>query len=308
MRVAPVSKALVCAALLMIAGCGKKIETGISVDPAFPTLVPPNTTILAGVQLDKIKAAPLYKRYGAEIDIARLNEFSQRSGLDPLQDIASVLVASDGAQSIAMARGHFSPDQLKAKLTGGGASRTIYKKYTLIGGERDAVVFINPGLAVAGPARDLRTALDSRDRSEAGIPPNLQARLKSLPKDDQIYVVSSAGIPVSAFPARSDVQSSLSNITGFINGLTAGLAVDDRVRLSAEIDCISDAGAKRVNDALRGAIGLARLATRDNQLDLLRLYDPIHVDQEQSVVRIHADVAGDLVAKLIQAFPQLRRH
>jgi hypothetical protein len=197
---------------------------------------------------------------------------------------------------------------LEAKLTSGGATRTTYKTYTLIGGERDAAVFINSGLAVAGPKRELEGVLDSRDSSETGIPPDLQARLKSLPKEDQIYIVSSAGIPLSAFPARSDVQSSLSNIVGFINGLTAGLAVDDSVHLSAEINCISDAGAKRVNDALRGAIGLARLTTKDNELDLLRLYDSVHVDQQQSTVRIHADIAGDLLAKLIQAFPQLRLH
>jgi hypothetical protein len=290
----------------MVVGCAKKSETGVYVDPAFPSLVPPDTTLLAGVRLDQIKTAPLYRKYAGDIDIAQLNEFSRRTGLDPLQDIGSVLVAYDGKESIAIARGHFSLDQLTPKLTGLGARRTIYKKYTLIGSGPDAAVFIHPGLAVAGPERGLRALIDSRDHSDTGIPHDLQTRLKSLPKDDQIYIVSSAGIPLSAFPSRSDVQSSLANITGFINGLTAGLAIDEGVHLSAEIECISEAGAKRVNDALRGAIGLARLTTKDNQLDLLRLYDSVHVEQQQSAVRIHADIAGDLIGKLLEAFPQLR--
>ncbi|HWF47528.1 MAG TPA: hypothetical protein VG168_11020, partial [Bryobacteraceae bacterium] len=248
-------QALICAALLMVLGCAKKSETGVFVDPAFPSLVPSDTTLLAGFRLDQIKTAPLYRKYAGEIDIAQLNEFSRRTGLDPLHDIGSVLIAYDGKESIAIARGHFSADQLTTKLAGIGASRTVYKKYMLIGSGRDAVMFIHEGLAVAGPESSLRSLIDIRDRSDTGIPQDLQTRLKSLPKDDQIYVVSSAGIPLSAFPSRSDVQSSLSNIVGFINGLTAGLAIDEGVHLSADIDCISDAGAKRVNDALRGAIG-----------------------------------------------------
>jgi hypothetical protein len=290
----------------MLLGCARKSETGIVVDHAFPSLVPSDTTLLAGFRLDQVKTTPLYRKYASQINLAQLNEFSRRTGLDPLHDIGSVLIAYDGAKSIAIASGHFSLDQVMPKLQGAGASRTTYKKYTLIASGSDAAVFVNPGLAVAGPESALRSLIDSRDHSDTGIPQELETRLRSLPKDDQIFVVSSTGIPLSAFPSRSDVQSSLSNIIGFINGLTAGLAVDEGVHLSAEIDCISDAGAKRVNDALRGAIGLARLTTKDNELDLLRLYDSVHVEQQQSVVRVHADVAADLIGKLLEVFPQLR--
>lgn len=299
-------RVLLCATVLLVVGCAKKSETGVFVDPAFPSLVPSDTTLLAGFRLDQIKTSSLYREYAGKIDIAQLNEFSRRTGLDPLQDVGSVLIAYDGKESVAIARGRFSLDLSTQKLEGLGASRTIYKKYTLIGSAPDAVAFINPGLAVAGRESALRTLIDSRDRSDTGVSHDLQIRLKSLPKDDQVYVVSSAGIPLSVFPSRSDVQSSLSNIIGFINGLTAGLAIDEGVHLSAKIDCISDAGAKRVNDALRGAIGLARLTTKDNQLDLLRLYDSVHIEQQQSTVQIHADIAGDLIGKLLDAFPQLR--
>lgn len=301
-------RALVCSALLLVIGCGRKSDTGVFVDPAFPALVPAETTILAGFQLDKLQTEPLYRKYARDIDVAQLNEFSRRTGLNPMQDIGSVLIAYDGKESIAVAHGRFSAEQLEPKLAALGASRTIYKKYTLIGSPRDAAVFIGPGLAVAGSESALRALIDSRDQSETGLPQALETRLKSLPKDDQIYVVSSGGIPLSVFPSRSDVQSSLSNIVGFVNGLTVGLAIDEGVHLSAEIDCVSDAGAKRVNDALRGAIGLARLTTKDNELDLLRLYDAVHVDQQQATVRIRADIAGDLIAKLLEAFPQLRMH
>jgi hypothetical protein len=301
-----VRRAFVYAALLMVCGCGRKSETGLVVDPSFRKLVPPDTTLLAGIQVDTLKTAPLYVKYGDRFNIARLSEFSRRTGLDPARDIASVLFASNGSQPLVMVRGRFSEEQVAPKLAGDGAQRSIYKKHLLIGSERDAVFFANPNLAVAGSESSLRAFIDERESSKMGIPLTLQTRLNQLPKRDQIYIVSSAGIPLSAFPARSDIQSSLSNIIGFINGLTVGLGVDDNLHLSAEIDCISEAGATRVNDALRGGIGLARLTTKNNQLDLLRLYDSVRVDRELSTVHITADIEGGLAAKLIDSFPQLR--
>lgn len=290
----------------MIFGCAKKTETGVFADPAFTRLVPPGTTLLAGFRLDKIKAAPLYRKYGSTLKLAPLTEFSLRTGLDPLKDLDSLLIAYNGNESIALVRGHFSEAELQPKLASLGAHGTPYKNHTLFGTDRDAVMFPRPGLAVAGSESSLQAFIDNRDHPDSGVPTDLETRLKSLPSDDQIYVVSSAGIPLSAFPSRSDVQSALSNIVGFINGLTAGLAIDEGVHLSAEIDCVSDAGAKRVNDALRGAIGLARLTTKDNQLDLLRLWDSVHVDQQESTVRLHADISGDLFGKLLEVFPELR--
>jgi hypothetical protein len=72
------------------------------------------------------------------------------------------------------------------------------------------------------------------------------------------------------------------------------------------LTCISDQGAQRVRDALRGGIGLARLTTKDNQLDLLRLYDSVHVDQENSVIHVRADFAPDLANKLFSYIPQMK--
>ncbi len=64
-------------------------------------------------------------------------------------------------------------------------------------------------------------------------------------------------------------------------------------------------GAQRVRDALRGGIGLARLTTKDNEADLLRLYDSIHVDQDHQLIHVRADLPPDLMDKLLARLPQL---
>ena len=167
-------------------------------------------------------------------------------------------------------------------------------------------MFIHDGLVAAGSFQAVRDLIDRRDKSRAGIPPELQQRLETIPKADQIWAVSRGGLPVSGIPMRSEVSSALSNIVGFVSGAATGISIDTGIHLQADLTCISDQGAQRVRDALRGGIGLARLTTQDNQLDLLRLYDSVHVDQENSMIHVRADLAPDLANKLFSYLPQMK--
>ena len=105
---------------------------------------------------------------------------------------------------------------------------------------------------------------------------------------------------------RSDIDSALSNIVGYVSGTAMGVGIDTGIHLQADLTCISDQGAQRVRDALRGGLGLARLTTKDNQLDLLRLYDAVHIDQENSLIHVRADLASDLANKLLSYIPQMK--
>jgi hypothetical protein len=150
----------------------------------------------------------------------------------------------------------------------------------------------------------LHDLIDRANKSEAGIPAELQQQLETIPKADQLWAVSRGGLPVNGIAMRSDIDSALSNIVGYVRGASIGLAIDTGIHFQADLACISDQGAQRVRDALRGGIGLARLTTKDNQLELLRLYDSIHVDQEKSAIHVRADVAPDLANRL---FSYIRR-
>jgi hypothetical protein len=60
-----------------------------------------------------------------------------------------------------------------------------------------------------------------------------------------------------------------------------------------------------VHDALRGLIGLSRLSTNESRLDLLRLWDAVHVDQEKQVVHVRVELPADLADKLLAELPKL---
>ena len=280
--------------------CATRTSTGVFVDPAFGPLVQPDVRAIIGIRLDKLKGAGLYKRYENQLNLDQLNEFAQRTGLDPRRDLWQVLVTWNGTMSLAMARGRFTVGELEPKLAALGGQRTSYKDYTIIGTGTNSAVFMNPTVAVAGSETALKHLIDSRDGGEGGLPEQLRTRLASLPKDDQVFVASRGGLPMMGVQLRSEVSSALSNIVGYVSETAIGLGVDQGLHLKAQFICVSEQGAQRVRDAIRGSIGFARLSTKDNQLDLLKLYDSVDVKQEGQTVRVGADLSGDLAGRLIE--------
>src|SRR5208283_319646 len=287
--------------------CHRGSTGGVFIDPAFGPLIPPDTQMLAGIRLEKLRATRLYQEYGSRLNLNALADFKARTGLDPQKDIWEMLVATTPKDALVMVRGRFTVGELEPKLDPLGNHRSAYKGYTLIGDDRYAVVFMNPGVAVAGPAASLRGLLDRRDHPSTKLPAPLAARIAKLANDDQLWLVDEGGLPpLSLFTQREDVQSLMSNLVNYITGATMGIHVDDGVRYSGELDCASADGTKRVHDALKGIIGLARLTTKSDQTDMLRLYDAVEVTQADQAVKIEVRVAPELVGRAVSIFSAAR--
>ena len=286
--------------------CSRLATKGVVVDSSVQPFIPADTKVLASVQIAKLEATPLYNNHKEQFKLAQLQAFSERTGLDSTRDLSEILFAWNGKDFLLIARGHFSQSKLGPKLESLGARRRSYKNYTLFGDNRNSLAFIHDGFAIAGPYQSLCDVIDGRNKSQAGIPAELQRRLEAIPKADQIWGVSREGLPVSGIPMRSDIESALSNIAGVVSSAAIGIGIDTGIHLQTDLTCISDEGAQRVRDALRGGLGLARLTTKDNQLGLLRLYDSVHIDQQNSVIHVRSDLAPDLANQLLSYIPQLR--
>ncbi len=288
--------------------CGSRPQIGVQVDPALRRLVPLDAAVLAGVDLEKLEKTPLYRRYEGQLNQAGLDALTERFGIDPRRDIASVLIAANADRRIALTRGRFTQQQLEPKLISMRMQRTLYKGHAVFGDARNSLTFASKGVLAAGSKAAVRDWVDRVEDGRGGISDGLQRRLAALPKNDTVWVVSDGGLPLVGVPLRQDVESALSNIEGFVTGVTAGAAVDSGVHFRTDFDCISPEGAQRVHDALRGGIGLARLTTNDNALDMLRLYDSIQVSKEDKRVHVGADLSSDLTDKVWAHVPQLMEH
>ena len=290
-------------AVALCAGCHKESAHSIPVDAKLASFVPPDTSLLAGIDLDGLKASPFYRRHESELNVPQLNALPERLGLDPRRDVSAVLIAWQGNQPLVMAHGSFSAKEVEPNLAAAGGQSTHYRDQNLFGGGDDAVFFPSQNILIAGPVSALHSLIDRG--SGGGIPAPVQTRLGNLPPDDQIWAVSTQGLPVDRIPMRSDVSSAFSNLVRYVAGVNVGIGIDDGIHLQADLTCLSADGARQVHDALRGGIGMGRLMTKDDELDLLKLYDSIKVDQDQQAVRVHADLPAELSDRLLKYLPGL---
>lgn len=284
--------------VLLLDACGSHQGAGVSLDRPIRRMISPDTKALGAIDLAALKETAFYKRESTRLD-GLMNAAPERIGLDPRRDLSQLVAAWDGKKVLIIAKGRFSPNELERKLAAAGAHETPYRKYKLLGDVNNSVVFLNSDLALAGALEVVEPAIDAYEDGRGEIPQTLEDRMDKVPKGDQLWLVSAGGLPFVEMRMRSDLESALSNIVDYVNGSLAGVRVDSGLHLQAEISCVSDEGAKRVHDALRGLIGFGRLSTKDDEQDLLRAYDGIHVDQNHSVVDIKADLSGDLADALL---------
>jgi hypothetical protein len=258
-------------------GCHKYTGAGVELDSSFARYVPPGTKALIGVKVDALKNSEFYKRHETQLKLPQLSAMQERIGMDPARDLTDIVLAWDGKQTLTMAHGAFKSEETQPKTFG-----------------KEALVFLPKGMALAGTSDEIKSSLDG----PGGVPEELKTRLHGVLPNAQVWAASYGVLPLSNIPIRSDTQSILSNLVDYVNGTTLGIAFDAGAHLKLDIACISPEGAQRVNDALRGLIGFARLNTPDNQMDMLHLWDAIKVEKKERGVVVHADLSAGLADKL----------
>jgi hypothetical protein len=287
-----------------LVSCNRNNSAGVEVDSKLRGYILPKSKVLAGVDLDKIKQTDFFKRHQTQLALPQLNELPQEIGMDPRRDLSTFLFAWNGTDAIVMTRGNYSSDQLEKRLSSMGQAEK-YNKFTLYGDGKRDVVFLPKGIALVGSAPLLKKAMNDDATGSGEIPEDLQPQLAHVPKTAQVWEVSSGVIPLAGMPIRNDTASLLSNIAGYIDGSAVGITLTTGVALDAHISCISEEGATRVHDALLGVIGFARLSTRDNELDQLKIWDSIKVDKQAKEVHVTADLPAELADKVIALMPSV---
>jgi hypothetical protein len=138
-----------------------------------------------------------------------------------------------------------------------------------------------------------------------GISEPIASELEHLPKEDQIWVVSSDGLPLPEMPKRMDVASALSNVIGYVSASRAGVFVDSGLHLRAVLECPSSAAGRRVRDAFLGGLALARVTAKDQATR--RLCQAIQVAQDGNDVTLKADLPPELSEGLLKYAPQIMK-
>lgn len=295
------SRSLVVAGLA-IAGCRTAPQGAVRIDPVLESLVPADTVALAGLRMEALRATPVYQKWAVGKTPLPLEEFAAETGLDLRKDVSEALLASNGKESLALARGKFSRAQLETVMTERGAGRTRFEGYTLLGNDEVALVVVDSTTVVAGRPAMVRAALQRRSRS-GGAPRALLQEARKITGENQIWAVSLGGFEqvATAVPLPGNLAN-LARIASLIEKSSFAADLRSGLSASAAMLCRTEQDAKTLSDALRGLIGLARLSTPDSEPDLLRLYDGIQVSLEQRTVKVRAQVSQELLDKAVARF------
>ncbi len=289
---------------LMLAACRPKPSPTILMDPALITLIPADTIFLAGARMEPIRSTEVYKKYVLNQKIDILDEFTKKTGLDPRADLWEFLIAGNGKDTLVMARGHFAEMGLEPKLDIEGARRFNYKGFTLLGDEARAVVFTNSSTAIAASTEVLRRLIDHRTQPDSGAPKWLTERVAAIPSGNQIWFVGSvAGQLEKLMPKGAGQGMNFGQFLDALQLLTAQIDLQTGVKIHAEGLCVAETDARRLNDALRAALGLARLSTGDGNPQLLRLIDGAKVLQRQKAVLLDINWPLSAVDDLMKLAP-----
>ncbi|HVN04059.1 MAG TPA: hypothetical protein VMT86_06545 [Bryobacteraceae bacterium] len=248
-------------------------STLLAVDQGLLSLAPPDAQILAGINLEHAKAAPLGRFIQAQSQQKQeleLSAMEKTMGFDPWRDVREVLVAAgppDPGAFLVLLRGTFGvPRIVEAALANGGAAET-YNGAIVVQRRTDKTALAFPGqtLAIIGPPATVRAAID-RKAGPAVISPALLEQVNQLSATQDAWFVSAAPL------AGLDMQSPFAGLTKMqrsSGGLKSGAELvislrgwfataQDASALAAQLKVLLISADLYVRDSYRPASGLLR--------------------------------------------------
>ena len=250
------SAALVALAAAAVSCGSVNAPAGVGRDMA--AYIPADTLLLAGLNLDEVRASPLYPKLPP----------AARALAEPLRDAGYLLLASNGKDIAAIARGRFREAPPGATLAA-------------------------HGLAVSGSPDSIRAAIAQHKTGRIGAP-YLLARAASVADGKQIWMVARGGIPLP-------VAGNAANLNRLLRD-TEYAAIALRIGSGIEIEATAagrtaEAG-REFEESLRAILSLAAAANA-RRPDLVALIHSVLIRREDRTVRVALSAGPDAVDSLL---------
>jgi len=205
--------------------------------------VPPNALAVAGLHLDQIRGSNSFRNLPP----------AWLALLEPLRDATYLMLAYDGKEVLAIARGRFP-------VAPAGA------------------VLLAPDLALDGSPDAVRAAVRQRATGQPGAP-SLLARSQPIAGRPLWAVVRGA----KTLPLTGNAAN-LNRLLGFTDYATIAATVNSAIELEAAGFCPTSDAARQLEETLRGLLSLAAATTYDR--DLAALMRSVQLRREDATVHM----------------------
>ena len=246
--------ALAIALTLAMAGCLKPPPRRVFIDPGLAPLIPPDTTVLAGVRVDLLAKHPGFQIVAKQRAVQR---FVDITGIDPEKSLWQVLFVSHGSGGLLLGRGKFANELMApdVKRYGNPGGRFDYKGLSMVGSEQDAMLFFNSSTTAIGPAAELRALVDARPLMH-DVPERFAPLLEEIPLEAEVWGAYAGG------PVDLDLPGNLVNLRKVFGLLQSGefyASVDTQLRVTGMGTSPTGERAQELHDALQGLLAIAQI-------------------------------------------------
>jgi hypothetical protein len=246
--------ALAIALTVAMAGCSKPPPPRVFIDPGLAPLIPPDTTVLAGIRVDLLAKHPGFGMLAKQRAVQR---FVEITGIDPAKSLWQVLFVSNGSGSLLLGRGKFANELMApdVKRFGNPGGRFDYKGLSMVGSEQDAMLFINSSTTAIGAAPALRTLVDQMPKLH-DVPERFAPLLADIPLESEVWGAYAGG------PVDLDVSGNLVNLRKVFELLQSGefyANVDTQLHLTGVGTSPTVDRAQQLHDAIEGLMAIAQI-------------------------------------------------
>ena len=290
------------------------------------SLVPANAVTVGMVQLADMRTSPLSSFLFQHVDKmstdGEAEKFLFDAGLRPSHDVDALVVATSPRTSLGseadvlvIAEGRFQPERLAAAFVSRGAVKkgayfVFPESARQSDGERGAVAFLSPSLAIAGNERSVVNALAARANGGTGFVSRgiLAAHLVRIDRGATAWAI--VDVPRAARLAKggtidtgngqagATVQAALKSVS-----TVAVWAKDtgDTLQLGATGLSNDAETLMLLEDAIRGALAAVRVVAADKAPEMVSALRRFDVDRKSESITVEGSIPAatlrDLVAK-----------
>ncbi len=227
-----------------------------------------------------------------------LDEFTERTGLDPIGDLEQVMVGRTGPDSfLVVARASYDAVRVSQFLgdrdvvSEAYLGRTLYRPQA----DDDWVVSFIDDLVLGGSDDAVRGAIDRLAAPDSSALDNqaLAEAIASIEDGNQVWAVGAFSLLLPAGiapPMATDLVDSLERGT-------YQMRLDTDLTARAIGDFASPEMAQRTTDLLRGFVALGKMQAVE-RTELIELLDGVAIDAVDSSVHISFEADGELLRRL----------
>ncbi|MGA2722998.1 MAG: hypothetical protein ABSG79_11375 [Bryobacteraceae bacterium] len=278
-------------------------------DPRLLSLVMPDATVLADVNVDQAKASPFGQYVLTTLlqsQAQKLQQLATLTGFDPRQDVDELLLASNSAPGnktgLALALGTFDPAKIAAAAQSAGAGVETYSGVSIIEDpkQQNGLAFLDSTLMVAGNLASVKAAIDRRNGGPT-IPATLLAQVNQLSSTEDAWAISTVPPstlrpPAAAPPAAGvNVQNALQTIQSASGGVKFGSVVV----VTAQAQAATPADASSLGDVLELLVSMAQLQASQHP-EAAALAQSLVVSTQGSTVKFTLSLPEDQIQQLVK--------